>query len=41
MQMNLELRTLKFDTITYISFSLLVLYKILMALSLAIQMARL
>ena len=41
MQINLELRTLKFVISPYISISLRVLYKVLMALSLAIQMARL
>ena len=38
---NLELRTLSIVASTYLSISLRVLYKVLMALSLAIQMARL
>ena len=41
MQINLELRTPTLVASTYISISLRVLYKVLMALSLAIQMARL
>ena len=41
MQINLELRTPTIANSTYISISLRVLYKVLMALSLAIQIARL
>ena len=41
MQINLELRNPTIAASTYISISLRVLYKVLMALSLAIQMARL
>ena len=41
MQINLELRNPTIVASTYISISLRVLYKVLMALSLAIQMARL
>ena len=41
MQINLELRIPTIVASTYISISLRVLYKVLMALSLAIQMARL
>ena len=40
-KINLELRTLSIVASIYLSISLRVLYKVLMALSLAIQMARL